>query len=632
MLEREVKFIYDFNSNKVKKLGSTATFSELLPLGIHPAILQYISAEIEYRIFEDRQTLLKHSMFDYSGPQISKHFHKIADEIKKEKKFSTDFLSKVILHATSFNVNYLIRPNWSLKKLIFDNAESTSVTEINQILNYAYFYKHLIKVIRNYFDKKKLITLGKDEFSNLLVKFDNVSLQSYGNDILESAVKSMSSFFNIGSMNQKAIPLQAIAVFLKEKNLESHIDLLQNKLAGETKNKIDANDLRNILLGLAIPKTEIIEIERKDEIKVEKVQEQQTEEVFETKEEKFQPEEHDEEIEEREEFTESHDDLIERKTFEDDVEIKLRSNKEKEVSNFEEEEVELDDQIQDDEILEEENQSEEISELAEADDPAEYLLDQAEENTEVILSVDDYEDNDRDDNVIPEVISANEEEPNEHELLEYPDEEEKSEFVEDEEQKDNNDLEEDEPDLIIEEPKSYDMPAEVDDDYSFPISDTETKDEAEVDGEYITDEDLSEEELKDREDELEIDTENELNEEDDEPDEEIVQQNLFDDTLIPKKDSGIEDEFIKDFGTQSFSKRIDIADLLENRNMTRIIEVIFDYDMEEFANAIERICDSSSRQEAFGTLQEIFEVNQVNPSSKEAQTFRDIISEYFDQN
>jgi len=71
MFEREVKFIYDFNSNKVKKLGPSATFTELLPLGIHPAILQYISAEIEFRVFEDRQTLLKHSMFDYSGPKIT---------------------------------------------------------------------------------------------------------------------------------------------------------------------------------------------------------------------------------------------------------------------------------------------------------------------------------------------------------------------------------------------------------------------------------------------------------------------------------------------------------------------------------------------------------------------------------
>ena len=339
MLEREVKFIYDFNSNKVKKLGATATFTELLPLGIHPAILQYISAEIEYRIFEDRQTLLKHSMFDYSGPQISKHFHKIADEIKKEKKFSTDFLSKVILHATSFNVNYLIRPNWSLKKLIFDNAESTSVAEINQILNYAYFYKHLIKVIRNYFDKKKLITLGKDEFSDLLVKFDNVSLQSYGNDILESAVKSMASFFNIGSMNQKAIPLQAIAVFLKEKNLESHIDLLQNKLADDTKNKIDANDLRNILLGLAITKTEILEIEKKDEIRIERIEEEPSPEVLETNEDEIQSEEKVEDFEESEKIIATSDDIVEEKSFKDDVEIKLRSNKEKEVSNFVEEEI-----------------------------------------------------------------------------------------------------------------------------------------------------------------------------------------------------------------------------------------------------------------------------------------------------
>ena len=98
MFEREIQFIYDFSHNKVKNLGSFITFSELKSTDLHPAILQYISAEIDFYIFEDRQKLLKDSLFDYSGDTINTYFLHISEEIKKVKKFSQSYIEKLILH------------------------------------------------------------------------------------------------------------------------------------------------------------------------------------------------------------------------------------------------------------------------------------------------------------------------------------------------------------------------------------------------------------------------------------------------------------------------------------------------------------------------------------------------------
>ncbi len=619
MFEREVKFIYDFNSNKVKKLGASATYTELLPLGIHPAILRYISAEIEFRVFEDRQTLLKHSMFDYSGTEISKHFKKITDVVKSEKRFSTDFLSKVILHATSFNLNYLIRPNWSLKKLIFDTSESASAAEINQILNYAFYYKHIIKVIRSYFERKKLITLDKEEFNELLLKIDQVSFESYGSDIIDYAMKSMSSFFNIGSMNQKNIPIQAIVVFLQEKKLTSHLEILQNRLGDENKSKVDVNDLRKILLNVPFERTEYFDVPPKTE-KVKIVEEKPVEQK-----------------KEKENLDLTHEKPVEESKAEidktDEVEIKLRANKEKEVAEIEKEE---------EPVIEKDNSSEVTSEKETEED---YLIEQHEPSPEIILSPEDTEEHEFDVNLekeqtkelIDEFVEDETELEDQSDYEELIESEEESDYINDE-VKIEDKLEEEptieEPheeidELIFEDEVEYELTPAVEDDYSHPeiadenIPDEESKEDL-IENAEETESDID---LEDTEELKEIEetsvVEDEQNEE-----EKTTEPTLFgDEELIEKS----EDEFIKDFGSLNQSKRIDISDLLENRNMTRIIEVVFDYDMEEFANAIERICDSSSRQEAFATLHEIFEVNQVNPSSKEAQAFKDIISEYFEQ-
>ncbi len=110
MFEKEIKFISDFSLNKVKNLGSYITFEKLSSINLHPAILTYISGELDYMIFADRNQLLKDSMFDYSGKEISENFRKIANEIKKTKKVSFEDIKKLITQAVSFNVNYIVHP------------------------------------------------------------------------------------------------------------------------------------------------------------------------------------------------------------------------------------------------------------------------------------------------------------------------------------------------------------------------------------------------------------------------------------------------------------------------------------------------------------------------------------------
>ncbi len=79
MFEKEIEYIYKYNLNKIEQLGSFITYEQLVSTNIHPAILQYLSAEIDFLIYEDRQKLLKDSLFDYSGDKIIEHFTNIGE-------------------------------------------------------------------------------------------------------------------------------------------------------------------------------------------------------------------------------------------------------------------------------------------------------------------------------------------------------------------------------------------------------------------------------------------------------------------------------------------------------------------------------------------------------------------------
>lgn len=334
MFEREIKFIYDFNLNKINRLGTYFTFEQLKNLELHPAIINYISAEIDFIIFEDRQKLLSNSFFDYSGEKISHYFYLINEEIKRTKKLPSDFVSKLLLHASSFNANFLARPRWTLTKFIFDENNHRTTLEIKQILNYLYYYSYLKKIISSYIDKKKIISLNAEEFSDLLKKIDDIGIETNLQSLILNALKSMADFFNIGELQKNKVPLLAVEEFLKEKQLDQHIKKLRILYGDDKSIRCNVHDLMKefgtILTTVEEDvkededeNEELIQLEKEEETVeinkidsselAEKIKENdsenlQQEETYETRDEEIEITETDEQIE-----------LIEKKTLFEDI-------------------------------------------------------------------------------------------------------------------------------------------------------------------------------------------------------------------------------------------------------------------------------------------------------------------------
>jgi len=251
MFEKEIKFIGDFCLNQVKNLGPVFTFEKITTTNLHPAIVCYISAELDFMIYADRRKLLQQSYFDYSGKEISDHFQRISGEIKRNKKISFDDLKKLIIQAVSFNANYLVRPRWSLTKLIFNEQPIISVEELQMMLNYLYYYEYFRKVLSAYLSKRKLVQISLTEFDLILNKIDSELFSSSQEQLVENALKSMGDFFNIGGVDKNLVSSSAIEVFLKEKNMLELVFKLRKEVPEGQKKRYDKNDLKRIFYSTA---------------------------------------------------------------------------------------------------------------------------------------------------------------------------------------------------------------------------------------------------------------------------------------------------------------------------------------------------------------------------------------------
>ena len=253
MFEKEIKFIVDFNLNKIRKSGTFFTLDKISSAGIHPSILKYISAELDLMIFEDRKRLLNNSMFDYTGKEIARHFSMITREIKRNKRIEFEDLKKLVIQAVSFNANHVVRPRWSLSKLIFDPAPTRTVEEISLILEYPYYYSYTRNILLSYLTKKKITSLSITEFEEIYTKIDNELFAGGNNRLLDNALSSMSDFFNDGAASKDKLSPEVVLVFLKEKGLSEFSHRLRQSASPDAKQKYNLNEIRSIIYAGAVP-------------------------------------------------------------------------------------------------------------------------------------------------------------------------------------------------------------------------------------------------------------------------------------------------------------------------------------------------------------------------------------------
>lgn len=262
MFEKEIKFIIDFILNRIKKLGSFFTFEKLASAEIHPAIILYISNKLDYLIYEDRKKLLQNSAFDYSGSEIAKYFNLIGEEIKKNKRLALEDVKLLVTQAVTFNINYLVKPNGTLLKLIFEENKTRNINEIRIMLNYLYYYDYVRNVFLGYFSKRKILSLSETEFGLILNKIDKQMFGERTRDMIDNALVSIGDFFNEGGVNKTRISTQTIELFLKEKNLMEALFKLRRSIPADDKGKYDIEEIRKVIYS---KDTVIIEPEKESE-------------------------------------------------------------------------------------------------------------------------------------------------------------------------------------------------------------------------------------------------------------------------------------------------------------------------------------------------------------------------------
>lgn len=573
MFENEVKFLTDFTLNKIKDLGSFFTIEKLLAADIHPAIKKYVEGEIDYLIYSDRKKLIENSLFDYSGAAISNYFNLIAKEIKKTKKISYEDIKKLIFQAVSFNTNYVVRPKWSISKLVFGNSKSVSFTELQMMLNYTYYYEYLNSVFLAYMTKKKILNISLTEFELIMNKIDRELFTLNLSKLVDNALYAIADFFSIGGLNKSVISIENVEVFLKEKNLTDLLFKLKREFPLTGKKKAEIEDIRKALYSAFPVDIELDEKVLGAEQKVELPAKQPEIKILEPEEPlKFVLDEENKDLKQEKEPDKFAEEEIEEKSL-TGIDISA-------VDNLPDEEIFIPP------VSTEESNDEEVKdEIFNVDE----LLKNSDDEENKLSTFDSVEFEQED--ILKSLTEDLKESDDELIILDDKGTEELIKFY-------DNELE-----INIDEERELkvtknDEINEAVDKIEHDIEETELENELSL--------------AEETEEEIEIEKLDFGLEK-----EEVSKVN------INESETAEEKPLIK--------KKEDIFSFLSRKEIEKIINSLFNSDSEEFANTIEKISNCKDFEEATEVLNSIFEYARIKPHSKDANLLTNAVKSYFNQ-
>lgn len=668
MFKKEISFISDLNLNKLHTLGNRLKINDINKSNLHPAIIKFVNAAIDKEIFSDREQMSTNSVFNYRGDRFDNYFSLISDEIKRTQNFDANYIKHILQNAVIFNVNYLTQTNNTLINFVFGNFEVKSVNEIIINLSHVYYYKYLQKILFTYFDKKKTIFMQKEEFSQLLNRVDQLSLENHFEDTITTAINSIANFFDQNSKFSEKLPLDAVKLFLEEKQMPEFIAKLNSKFGNDNTSLVSSNDIIYVLMSVTPVSEIVIEdttniedefVEDNSESKPENEKTNQNDQLLEIKEEHkdFSFEEvTEEEIEIPNDEILSNIEKVETHVNENKVDIEkeniiIELNKSSNSPSSDDEnfsdKIEKTDKLNEINKLEEdkkkkpevksvikklidtfkifdkyipvpipfqsEKKSFNISELSsKIADETNYQIDLSTLNEEIETKADNYSQTNQS-------ISTQNDATTEKNTVNY--DESPEDLLNNYEKSETNltDINERMDEFVTNNSTEEEYIEEIGKDSIIDLDQDEKQVfENLIDEESLTlSEDDEEEVTEVFKDLTYLEQEEEINEETTKSNEE----NLIEQKEVEDNNSEINKE--NKYIHYSFS------DLIVSKEMTKIIEAIFDYDMEDYHSMINKISESLDESEAIKIIETYCNINNIEISSKEVEEFKSYIIEYF---
>lgn len=228
MFESEVRIERDRLLHLFEHFSQRISIQEILS---HPHLdapyKQFLLGEVDWWVYQQRLMHENSQYFDFHHPEFKEILEQYFRLCRKYAIFQLPVLRELIELAVKTRVNYLIRPQVTLRWFIFRGKPTQFVSEVLLRLNYFSEYQYLIKGIQqrleSYGNQLNRV-IAVNEFERIIQEIEQDELLDYTPAQFLELLEPLREFFvkihrSISDESTYGIPIDALIVFLYDKSI-----------------------------------------------------------------------------------------------------------------------------------------------------------------------------------------------------------------------------------------------------------------------------------------------------------------------------------------------------------------------------------------------------------------------------
>ena len=240
MIKDKIRHIKNEILNSLQLNSEFIYLKDILESGLDEAYKQFIKAEVDWWIYEERLLRKANKSFDFNGMDDDDINSQIDDIYRSKARFEINEFGGLIEKAVELRANYLCRPLQTLTYFVFMNEPTKLFNEVILKLSYFSDYKYILDKLAEWFEEndytdKQDKIISKSIFESAIIEIENEKISNLDFNGFEELIENLFIFFNNNAdTDSYIIPVDVLIVFLEDKGLYSLTGKFNN-YAGEKK-------------------------------------------------------------------------------------------------------------------------------------------------------------------------------------------------------------------------------------------------------------------------------------------------------------------------------------------------------------------------------------------------------------
>ncbi len=222
------------------------SLSEIMNWDIPQPLKDYFNIFAERILSEELLSVLYSKRFDQENIDFIEARKRLMGTLKNALMLNYSEFENALDKASKFAINFILRPEWTLAKVIFKNENTKTTEQILESLSnfneYTYYKKLLEKVLEKYQSNEIKLEL----FQRILRKIDEEVMKNVSIKDMLSIIEPVFKFFKFAN-DENAVPAEALIIFFNDKGAENIVKEIELERDLHRRAKFTINDVEIIL-------------------------------------------------------------------------------------------------------------------------------------------------------------------------------------------------------------------------------------------------------------------------------------------------------------------------------------------------------------------------------------------------